>query len=181
MGYTLYRYLTSTWDGVEAKMEVSEMFALRKWHPFGELSTLHREMDEFFRKAFEAMGGLTPSLLRETWYPAVESFMKEGNIIVRAEIPGIDPKDIDISVVGNQLTIKGERKAEKGVKEEDYLLNEICYSAFERTVTLPEGVKAENVHASYRNGILEVTMPAEKAVLPKKVTVEIAEEVKKAA
>lgn len=157
------------------------MFALRKWHPFGELSTLHREMDELFRKAFEAMGGLTPSLLRETWYPSVESFMRGGNLIVRAEIPGIDPKDIDISVVGNQLTIKGERKAEKECKEEDYLLREFCYGSFERTVTLPEGVRAEDIHAIYKNGILEVTMLAEKAVLPKKVTVEIAEEVKKAA
>src|SRR3990172_5260572 len=141
------------------------MLAIRKWNPFRELSTMHEEMDEFFKKTLGAMGGLTRGFFAESWYPAMESFVREGNLVVHAEIPGIDPKDIDISIFCN-------------------LLNEVCYGSFERTLTLPEGVKADNIHASYTNGILEITMPAEKAALPRKVTIDIeggGEKIKKAA
>ena len=129
------------------------------------------------------MGGLTRGFLREAWYPSIESYIKEGNFVIHAELPGIDPKDVDISVVGDQLTIKGERKASKEAKREDYLLSEVHYGSFERTLTLPEGVRADNIRANYKNGILEVTLPAEKAALPRKVTVEVEgarEELKKA-
>lgn len=160
------------------------MKAIRKWSPFSELATLHEEMDEFFRKTIGTMGGLTHGFWgREAWYPTVESFVKEGNLVVRCEIPGMEPKDIDISIVGNTLTIKGERKTSKEAKREDYLLSEVLYGSFERTLTLPEGVRADNIRANYKNGILEITMPAEKAALPRKVTVEVEgakEELKKA-
>lgn len=149
------------------------MKAIRKWAPFSELATLHEEMDEFFRRAFGTMGGLTQSLWGEPWYPNVECFAKEGNIVVRAEIPGIDPKDIDISIVGNTLVIKGEKKGAKEVSKENYLISEVRYGSFERTITLPEGVRADNIRANYKNGTLEITMPAEKAALPRKVTIEV--------
>src|SRR3989337_1337041 len=96
------------------------MLAIRKWNPFRELSTMHEEMDEFFKKTLGAMGGLTRVFCAESWYPAMESFVREGNLVVHAEIPGIDPKDIDISIVGNLLTIKGERKASTEVKDRQY-------------------------------------------------------------
>ena len=151
------------------------MKAIRKWSPFNELATLHEEMDDFFRKTVGAMGGLTHSFWGEgeTWCPIVESFIKEGNLVVRCDVPGMDPKDIDISIVGNTLTIKGERKASKEAKREDYLLSEVHYGSFERTLTLPEGVRADNIRANYKNGILEVAMPAAKAALPKKVAIEV--------
>ena len=76
--------------------------------------------------------------------------------------------DEKIRDYNNQLNVISEE-----IKREDYLLNEVSYGSFERTLTLPEGVKADNVHASYKNGILEVTMPAEKAALPRKVTEEV--------
>jgi HSP20 family protein len=162
-----------TLDEVGVNQEVITMLAIKKWSPFKELSTLHEEMDEVFRKTFGSMGGLARGFLGEAWYPTIESFVKGGNLVVRCEIPGIDPKDINISIVGNMLTIKGERKASEEIKREDYLLNEVSYGSFERTLSIPEGVKADNVHASYKNGILEVTMPAEKAALPRKITVEV--------
>lgn len=149
------------------------MLEIRKWTPFKELSTLHEEMDELFKKTFGTMGGLTRGFLGESWYPSIESFIKKGNFVVHCEIPGIDPKNIDISMVGNTLTIKGERKASEEIKREDYLLNEVCYGSFERTLTLPEGVKADNIRANYGKGILEITMPVEKAALPRKVTIEV--------
>lgn len=160
------------------------MKAIRKWSPFNELATLHEEMDEFFRKTIGAMGGLTHGFWGgEAWGPTVESFVKEGNLVVRCEVPGMEPKDIDISIVGNTLTIKGERKASKEAKKEDYFISEVRYGSFERTLTLPEGVKIDNIRANYKNGILEIAMPVEKAALPRKVTIEMEgarEELKKA-
>lgn len=149
------------------------MLTLRKWSPFKELSTLHQEMDELFRRTFGSMGGLTRGFLREAWYPSIESYIKEGNFVIHAELPGIDSKDVDISVVGDQLTIKGERKASKEVKDEEYLLCEVCYGSFERTITLPEGVKTDKVNATYKNGVLEIAMPAEIAALPRRIPIEV--------
>ena len=131
-------------------------------------------MDEFFNKTVGAMSGLTRGLWRETSYvPGVNCFIKEGNYIVQAEIPGIDPKDVDISIVGDRLTIRGERKSSREVKDEEYLLNELYYGAFERTTTLPEGVRTDNVHASYKNGVLEVILPKIEKVKPKQIKIDV--------
>lgn len=157
------------------------MLELKRWSPFGGISTLHRDIDELFRRTFEEMGRLTPSWLRETWYPPVDCFFKEGNFVAQVEVSGIDPKDIDISVLGNQLTIKGQRKSREEVKEEDYLIKELYYGSFERTITLPEGVISNEVHATYNNGVLEVSMPCEKAKVPKRIHIEVEGEMKKAA
>ena len=148
------------------------MFAIRRWDPFSELSSLRREMDDFFKRTL----GITQEFIggeKAGWYPRVDSFLNKGNVVVRMELPGVDAKDVDISVRGNQMIIKGEKKAEKDVKGEDYVLCEACYGSFERAILLPEGVEADKIHASYKNGILEVTMPAAKAALPKKVNIEI--------
>ncbi len=149
------------------------MKPLTKWSPFGELSTIRHEIDDLFNRFFELGGGWMPSLLREKVFPALESFYKEGKFVVRAELPGIDPKEVDISIVGNQLTIRGERKGVKDIKEEDYILMERAYGSFMRSITLPEGVDATKVHARYHEGILDLTMPCAEAIIPKKVTIEI--------
>ena len=146
------------------------MRAIRRWDPLSELSTLHKEMDEFFKKTF---GGVALGHAKVTPYPAIECFMKEDNIVVKADLPGIDAKDIEISVTGNLLTVKGERKTEKTEKEGEHFYSETSYGAFERTITLPEGVNADNARASFRSGVLEVTMPVKAGALPRKVTVEV--------
>ncbi|MHC4198330.1 MAG: Hsp20/alpha crystallin family protein [Planctomycetota bacterium] len=153
------------------------MFGLRKWDPFGELSTFHRDVDELFRRTF---GGLIPGLSRGEWYPVAECYMEGEKFLVRADLPGIDPKDVDISIIGNQLIIKGERKIRKEEKEAEKYFCEVSYGSFERTLTLPEGVDTGNVHAGFSNGILEISMPAKGVALPKKITVGV-EEKKKAA
>ncbi len=151
------------------------MKPLTKWSPLGEISTLHREIDDLFKRFFEVGGGWMPSLWREKVFPALDSFFKEGNLVVRAELPGIDPKDVDISVVGNQLTIKGERKAEKDIHDEDYVMLESSYGTFIRSITLPEGVDLSKIHTTYHDGILDLTMPCAEAVTPKKINIEIEE------
>ncbi len=149
------------------------MKPLTKWGPFSELSTLRHDMDEFFNRFLEFGGGWMPGLLKERMFPVLESFYKDGEFVVRAELPGIDPKDVDISIVGNQLTIKGERKIEKNVKEEDYMMMERSYGSFMRSITLPEGVDIAKVHAKYHDGVLDLTMPCAEAIAPKKITIEI--------
>ncbi len=98
---------------------------------------------------------------------------EERNLIVRADVPGVEPKDIDVSVVGNVLTIKGERKEEKEVKSEDYIRRESSYGVFERRMTLPEIANTEKIAANFKNGVVEVTMPVSKTIEAKKVPLQV--------
>jgi HSP20 family protein len=151
---------------VEAGAEVIAMFGLRKWDPFTELSTIHRDVDELFRRTFV---NIAPGFLRGQWYPSVESYMKGDKLTVRVDLPGIDPEFVDISIVGNQLTIKGDRKMGTEEKEGKEYFCEVFYGSFERTLTLPEGVEVDKIHAGYHDGVLEITMPAKGVALPKKI------------
>jgi len=153
------------------------MSDLKKWEPFRDLSIIQREMDDMFRRFF---GTFTPaSLLRREfkgeWSPVVDVYMKDNKYVVHADIPGVDPKNVDISITGNLLTIKGERKSEVEEKKEGYFVHETSMGLFERTLTLPEGVDTTKIHASCKNGIIEVTMPAKAEALPRKVKVELEE------
>jgi len=91
--------------------------------------------------------------------PALEIYEKEDKFVVRAEVPGMTKDDVDISVLGDTLTIKGERKAESEVRDEDYHRCEMCYGKFSRAVTLLSSVQAGKIAATYDNGILEMTLP----------------------
>ena len=105
------------------------------------------------------------------WAPAIEVFEKEDKFVVKAELPGMKEEDIDISVVGDTLTIKGERKAESEVKEEDYYCCERSYGSFSRSVAIPSNVNANKIKASYEDGVLEVSLPKVPEVKPKKIAV----------
>lgn len=164
------------------------MFELKKWEPFKELTGIQRDLDEFFRRAFGSLGSLTPTSIfrrefRGEWYPTLDCFMKNNQFIVRCDLPGVDPKNVEISITGNMLSIRGERKLDYDEKKEGYVVHESAYGTFERSFTLPEGVDYSNVHAVYKNGVLELTMPAKAEALPKKVKIEVEEgkETKKAA
>jgi HSP20 family protein len=152
------------------------MKSLTPWRPMRELETLQRSMEEMFEQFSDRLFG--PGTRRrslwgeEAWAPAVESRVENGNIIVRADLPGIDPKDVSISVLGNQLTIAGERKQEEKKEEKDYFYREVAYGKFSRTMTLPEGVDASKVKANCKNGVLEITVPAPKQLENKKIQIE---------
>ena len=100
--------------------------------------------------------------------------VKDGNVVVRADVPGLDPKDIEVSVLGNVLMIKGERKEEQEVKKENYFRREVSYGAFERHITLPEGAQTDKIKATFKNGVVEVTMPIAKEAGAKKIPLEAA-------
>jgi HSP20 family protein len=107
------------------------------------------------------------------WVPRVESYEKDGNYVIKTDLPGVEAKDLQVMVENGCLTIQGERKMDKEIKEKEIRRRELFYGSFQRTMAVPEGVKAENIKAKYHDGVLEITAPMEKKALPKKVAVEI--------
>jgi HSP20 family protein len=152
------------------------MAALASWKPTRELETIQRGMDDMFdrltREFFGPERWERPRERAEAWAPAIESHIENGNLVVKADLPGIDPKEVTISALGNQLTIAGERKREKKEEEKEYLDHELSYGKFSRTLVLPDGVDADKIKADYKNGVLEITMPAPKQVTGKKIQIE---------
>ena len=106
-----------------------------------------------------------------TWVPSVDVSETADKIVVKAEIPGIDSKDIDISLSGDVLTIKGEKKSEREEKEENYHLVERSYGSFTRSLRLPVGVEADKIEASYKQGVLTVTCPKKEEVKAKPIEI----------
>ncbi len=149
--------------------------AMSRWDPFDELRSMQREMDRLFDR-FVAPESATE---RMHWMPSVESYTKDNKLVFKAELPGVDPKDLDVSVTDRELVIKGERKAEKETKEENYLYHEINYGSFERHFELPEGVKTEDLKAKFTNGILEITVPVPAITRARKIEIEAPKEEKK--
>lgn len=160
--------------------------AMRTWDPFNELRTMQSEMDKLFN-SFLGTERAGESANVGLWWPSIESYMKEGKLFIKAELPGVDAKDLDLTITERDLVIKGERKSEKDEKEKNYSYREISYGSFERRFLLPEGVKTEELKAKFNNGILEITVPVPALPMAKKIEIETKEpkqietEVKKAA
>jgi HSP20 family protein len=144
---------------------------LTPWRPLGELGSLRREMDRLW-DSFFGERPLTRVWERE-WLPSLDVSETKDDFVVKAEVPGIDAENIDISLTGDVLTIKGEKKHEKEEKEEDYHLVERNYGAFSRSVRLPAEVEPAKIKASYKNGILKVTLPKSEKVKAKKVKIKV--------
>ena len=146
------------------------MDALMAWRPFRQFERMRREMERHFSRIFE---GWPTEELQAGYYPRIESFTREGNIIVRVDLPGIDPKELEISVLHDLLTIKGQRKATEEAKPEDYIRRELVYGPFERRLMLPEGSAAEKIQASFKNGVVEITIPMTKEMGVRKIPLEL--------
>jgi HSP20 family protein len=144
------------------------MDALSLWRPFRDLERLARTWESRFPRVFEEF-----EEEEKEFAPPIESYVRDGNLVVRADVPGLEPKDIEINVLQDVLTIKGERKSEKEVKKENYLRREVSYGAFERRLSLPEGAMTDKVKANFKNGVVEVTIPLTKEVGAKKIPLEI--------
>jgi HSP20 family protein len=149
---------------------------MRKWNPLEDLNDIQRDISRFFRKAVgfgqESIGAMAQG---GRWMPAIDMYAKDGDLMIKAELAGVTPADIDVNVKDNTLTITGERKTEKEVSEKDVYRMETSYGKFARSITLPKEVKAEDIKASYSNGILTVEVPkaAPKEAEEKQVKVEI--------
>lgn len=137
------------------------------------LADFRREFDQMFNRSFDWHPFREEHALTEGFIPAIEtSIDKDGKKFkCQVMLPGIDAKDVNLQVMGNTLTISGERSSSKETKESDYLQREISYGSFQRLIELPEGVDKDKLTAEYRNGILEITAPISAAALPRKIEV----------
>lgn len=141
------------------------------WRPFRELEEMERRFDDMLSwPLLPAVWRRIPTM-EMGWAPAIDVFEKEDKFVVKAELPGMKEEDIDISVVGDTLTIKGERKAESEVEEEDYYYCERSYGSFSRSIDIPSNVDAKKIEANYNDGVLEVSLPKTPEVKPKKISV----------
>ena len=109
----------------------------------------------------------------DRWVPSVDVMEKDGNLILRAEIPGIDEKDIDLKLEGKTLTLKGERKMESEDKKGSYRRVESYYGSFSRSFRLPDTADVEKVRAEYKNGVLTVTIPQKPEAKPREIPVNV--------
>jgi len=133
--------------------------------PFSIMRRFSDEMDRVFGdfgfgRSFASGFGRLADLEAAMWSPQVEAFEREGKLIVRADLPGLTKDDIDVDITDDVIRIRGERRQEKEENEEGYYRSERRYGSFYREVPLPSGVKPEQANATFRNGVLEITMPA---------------------
>lgn len=142
---------------------------MSRWEPFRDMLSLRADMDRLFTTLF----GQAPEEREGFWAPVVDIEEDNENILVKAEIPGMKKEDIKVSVQGNMLNITGERKQESEVKSKTFHRVERSYGRFSRMITLPTDVDSDKVKASYKDGILSITMPKPESVKPRHVDVEI--------
>ena len=155
-------------------MEVeNNTMAITRWDPFRDLSVLQDRMNRLFDDVSGGRGWRTdePSATT-TWSPSVDIFETEGEIVVKAELPGIDRKDITLNLEKNVLTVKGERRFEKETKEENYHRIERSYGAFSRAFSLPATVDEEKIKADYRDGILKIVLPKKEQAKAKQISIQ---------
>ncbi len=144
--------------------------AIIRWDPFRDLITLREKMNRLFEEAFTTRGE-EKDLVASTWTPSVDIYETENALILSAEVPGIDEKDIEIKIEDSTLTLKGERKFEKETKEENYHRIERAYGSFYRSFTLPHYIDQDNIKAEHENGVLKITMPKKPELKPRKVKI----------
>lgn len=141
---------------------------LTRWDPFREMISMRRAMDRLFDRALEPSWSETP-----VWDLALDVVENKDEFLVKASIPGINPDDLEITFTDNVLTIKGETKEDKEVKDEQYHLHERRQGMFSRSISLPNRVKAEAIDASYNAGVLTLKLPKVEEVKPKRIAIKV--------
>lgn len=142
---------------------------MMRWDPYREMISLRQAMDRMFedtflwpaRSQYEMSGGNLP----------LDIYQTKNDVVVKAALPGMKPEEVDISISGETLTIKGEHKEEKEIKEAEYIRREHRYGTFSRTVTVPVAIQSDKAQATFENGILTLTLPKAEAVRPKQIKV----------
>lgn len=147
------------------------MRALSRWETFRGANTLQEQVNRLFNDVFERS---SQESNLSTWAPAVDIAETEHELVVEADLPGVDPKDLDIRVENNVLTIRGERKFEKKVNEDNYLRVERAYGSFTRSFSLSNTVNSEAIKADYQNGVLSLSIPKREEAKPKQIKVNVA-------
>ena len=140
-----------------------------RWEPFREMTSLRDAMDRLFEDSFVRAPRLWSAL--GAWELPLDMYQTANDVVVKGTLPGFKPEEVDISITGDTLTLKGEHKEENEVKEEDYFYKERRYGAFSRSVPLPVKVKSDKAEAAFENGVLTLTLPKAEEVKPKQIKV----------
>ena len=143
-----------------------------RWEPFGSLVDLQGEVSRLFDTfAGRPMAGTTQT--GRPWLPSVDMHETKDDLVLRVELPGVTEKDVAVSIIGDLLTIKGERRWDDQSKDQKFLHVERVYGQFERLIQLPMAVQADKVKAAYRDGVLEITLPKAEDLKPREIKIDI--------
>jgi len=146
------------------------MASLIRWEPLNDLVSLRDAMDHLFEDSFVRMRGLPRPFGNEPL--ALDVYETDDAVVVKTAAPGVKPEEIQITITGDVLTIKGETKSEEKVEKASYLRQELRYGAFERSVRLPSSLLTDKAEATFDNGVLTLNIPKAEEVKPKTVKVE---------
>ena len=144
--------------------------AVVRWDPFRDLSTLQDRMNRLFDDAGRGWRNDEPSATT-SWSPSVDIFETEGEIVVKAELPGMDRKDIVLNLEKNVLTLKGERRFEKETKDDNYHRIERSYGSFSRAFSIPATVEEDKIRAEYKDGVLRIVLPKKEQAKAKQIRI----------
>ena len=150
--------------------------AIVRWEPFRDLVGLQERMNRIFDETFRRAGRTGTDddwSLGGSWAPAVDIYEQEGNSVLKAELPGVDPKDVDVRVENNVLTLRGERKFDNEVKRESYHRIERAYGTFTRSFTLPNMIDTDKIKAEYKESVLRMCLPQKEEARPKQISISV--------
>ena len=147
------------------------MMNLVRWNPIGEMKTMQNRIDRMFGNPYWLMGRMDDDTDMGRWNPAVDLYEKDDHFVIKAELPGVDKKDIAIDLKDRVLTLSGERSHENEVKEENYYRKERSCGKFQRAFTLPADVDSDKIKAEFKDGLLQIEIPKPEGQKPKQVTI----------
>ena len=147
--------------------------AIMRFDPFRDLAILQDRMNRLFNDSYGPRRD-DDLMNRGTWTPAVDIYEVDGALVLKAELPGMQREDIDVNIENNTLTIRGERKLDKEIKQESFHRVERAYGSFERSFSLPNTVDPAKVAAEFKNGVLAVTLPVREEAKPRSINIEVA-------
>lgn len=147
------------------------MSAIVRFDPFRNMVALRDRMDRLFEDSLSRIKSGEEEFEVTGWSPAVDIYETADTLVIKAEIPGVEKDDVSIEVKDNTLRLRGERKLEKDVKEENYHRMECSYGSFQRIFTLPTSVDQDKISAAFKNGVLEVTLPRKEEKKPRQIDI----------
>ena len=147
--------------------------SLMRWRPTHDLTGMREEMNRLFDNFFSGLPERRKGLLESEWAPSIDVAETDEEIVVTAELPGVKQEEVDITIADDVLILKGEKKEEKEVKEKNYHRIERSYGSFQRSISLPTGTEASKAKATYKDGILSVTIPKAEEAKPKQIKIDV--------
>lgn len=146
---------------------------LVRWEPFGGLINLQERINKLLDENLFRSRYFDDEISSNIWAPSIDMYETDDDIVIKAELPGVSKKDINIEIKDGFLTLKGERKKEEDIKEENYHRVERYHGSFQRSFSLPSQVDQDKVKAKFKDGLLEITLPKVEKVKPKKIEIGI--------